>query len=61
MTILEKLGLIALLYGVALHTWHDVPNMMIANALMLVGGALFIKGGHVTRWLVRTWTGVRWE
>ena len=61
MTILEKLGLIALLYGVALHTWHDVAMLLVAHALMLAGGVLLVTGGHVTRWLMRTWPGVRWE
>ncbi len=61
MTTLEKLGLIALLYGVALHTWHIPVALLIALALMLAGGALLLVGGHVTRWLVRTWPGVRWE
>ena len=61
MTILEKLGLIVLLYGLALHTWHDVPALLLAHALMLGGGVLLIVGGHVTRWLVRRWPGVRLE
>ncbi len=61
MTALEKLGLIALLYGVALHTWHSPVALLVAWALMLAGGALLLVGGYVTRWLVRTWPGVRWE
>jgi len=61
MTALEKLGLIALLYGVALHGWHDLAPLLVAHALMLAGGTLFIDGGRLTRWLVRTWPGVRWE
>ena len=61
MTALEKLGLVALLYGVALHTWHDVAALLVAHALMLGGGGLLLVGGYVTRRLVRTWPGVRWE
>ena len=61
MTTLEKLGLIALLYGLALHTWHDVAALLVAHALMLAGGVLLITGSRVTRWLVRRWPGVRWE
>ena len=61
MTALEKLGLIALLYGAALHTWRDVAALLVAHALMLAGAALLLVGGYVTRWLARKWPGVRWE
>ena len=61
MTLLEKLGLIMLAYGLALHTWHDVAALFVAHALMLGGGVLLLAGGYVTRWLVRTWPEVRWE
>ena len=61
MTTLEKVGLIALLYGVALHTWHGVAALLVAHALMLGGGVLLLVGGYVTRWLVRTWPNVRWN
>lgn len=60
MTILEKLGLIALIYGTALHDWQTLPALLIADALMLAGAALLLVGGYVTRWLVRMWPGVRW-
>jgi len=50
-----------ILYGVALHTWHDVVPLLAAHALMLGGGAPLIAGGYVTRWLVRRWPGVRPE
>ena len=61
MTALEKLGLIVLLYGVALHGWHSITALLMAHALMLGGGALLIAGDYITRWLIQTWPGVRWE
>lgn len=61
MTALEKLGLIALIYGVALHTWHGLAALLVSDALMLAGGVLLLTGSYVTRWLVRAWPGVRWE
>ena len=61
MTLLEKLGLITLAYGLALHTWHNVATLLAAHALMLGGGMLLLVGGYITRWLVQMWPGGRWE
>ena len=61
MTALEKLGLIALLYGLSLHVAAGPVAPGVPRALMLAGGTLFIDGGRVTRWLVRTGPWVRWE
>ena len=61
MTILERLGIIIMLYGVAMHTWHDLATLFLANMLMLGGGVLLLAGGYITRWLMRMWPEARWE
>ena len=61
MTPLEKLGLIALLYGVAQYVSAVPVAPNIPRALMSTGGTLFIDGGRLTRWLTKRWPGVRWE
>ena len=61
MTALEKLGLIVLIYGMAQYVAAVPVSPYVPRALMLGGGTLFIDGARLTRWLVRTWPGVRWE
>ncbi len=61
MTILEKLGLIVLIYGLSLHIAAGPVAPGVPRALMLAGGTLFLNGQRLTRWLVRRWPGVRWE
>jgi len=57
---LEKLGLIVLVFGAALHTWHYIPTLLLSVALMTAGGGLFLTGAYVTGWLRRRWPDVRW-
>ena len=61
MTILEKLGLIVLIYGMAQYVAAVPVSSYVPRALMLAGGTLFLDGQRITRWLARTWPGVRWE
>lgn len=60
MTTLERLGLVLMLYGVALHSWHDVAAVVVALAVLFGGGALFLVGGPLERWLRKRWPGVPW-
>jgi len=61
MTVLEKLGLVVLIYGLSLHVAAAPVAPLVPRALMLAGGTLFLDGERLTRWLVRKWPGVRWE
>jgi hypothetical protein len=60
MTTLERLGLVLMLYGVALHSWHDVVATVVSLAALLGGAALLIAGGPLERWLRKSWPGVPW-
>ena len=44
---IEKLGLILMAYGIALHTWHILIVMVLASMLLLVGAGIFLVGGIV--------------
>ena len=61
MTVLEKLGLVVLIYGLSLHVASGPVAPLVPRALMLAGGTLFLDGQRLTRWLVRKWPGMRWE
>jgi len=41
---LEKLGLIVLVFGAALHTWHYIPTLLLSVALMTAGGGSSSRG-----------------
>ena len=60
MTILEKLGLILMLYGVALHTWHHIPTLIIANGALFVGALLLLTGCRLTHWLKTKFPSIPW-
>lgn len=60
MTTLERLGLVLLLYGVALHTWHHVPTLLVANLLLLAGAVLLVTGGPLERWLKSKFPSFPW-
>lgn len=60
MTQLERLGLVLMLYGVALHSWHDVAVIVVSLALLFGGAVLLIAGGPLERWLRKRWPDVPW-
>lgn len=57
---LERLGVILLLYGVALHSWHDVATVLLSLALMFCGAVLFLVGGYIARAILQRWPGAPW-
>jgi hypothetical protein len=60
MTLLERLGLAVMLYGAALHSWHDVVVVVGSLALLFGGAVLLVAGGPLERWLRKRWPGVPW-
>ena len=57
---ISKLGLAVMIYGCALHTWHDIPTILISCLALFVGGVLLVTGDHIESALRKRWPNVKW-
>ena len=61
MSILEKVGLIAMVFGLSLHTWHNVATALLGWALITFGAVLFLLGGMLEEYLIEKFPEIRWR
>ena len=60
MCVLVRLGVVLMVYGCLMHSWHSVLTILLSNILLFVGGVLFLSGDKIESLLKKYWPSVEW-